>query len=234
MSRRSKLEKFEELNKMAHVYQNFSFKSPQLEYQAKLAPAMAGHWNALHFDREAPLCLELACGRGEYSIGLAKMDPDKNYIGLDIKGARIWKGARQALDLNLNNIAFLRTRIELIDHFFGKEEIDEIWITFPDPFLKSSKANRRLTSPYFLNLYQKILKPDHIIHLKTDSPELYQYTLDVIEEHDNIRISTNIQDIHGTSHNIPELDILTYYEHNHLAEGRTIYYLQFHFLKQSD
>ncbi|MCL4162187.1 UNVERIFIED_CONTAM: hypothetical protein GTU68_051039, partial [Idotea baltica] len=137
---------------------------------------MRGRWREQHFGNKAPLILELACGRGEYTLALAAHFKEQNFIGVDIKGARIWKGAKMALEQQLDNAAFLRTRIEQIELFFTPEEVDEIWITFPDPFLKKGKANRRLTSASFLDRYRKILKKGGLLHLKTDDPTLYNFT----------------------------------------------------------
>jgi tRNA (guanine-N7-)-methyltransferase len=138
-----------------------------------------GTWKAF-FKNDNPITLELACGKGEYAVGLGKMHPNRNYIGIDIKGNRIWRGATNALEQGLKNVAFIRSLIDKVPDYFNPQEIDEIWITFPDPQLRGSKAKKRLTHPKFLRLYQQILKPGGIIHLKTDSPDLYQYTKLVI------------------------------------------------------
>ena len=151
MSRRNKLQKFAELLTFPNVYENFDPENPQLIGLNGMPVDRKGKWKKEHFKNDFPITLELACGRGEYSLGLGRMYPERNFIGVDIKGARIWKGARIALEENLTNVAFLRTRIEQIALFFDPEEIDEIWITFPDPFLRKSKANRRLTSCRFLS-----------------------------------------------------------------------------------
>ncbi|MCL4150026.1 UNVERIFIED_CONTAM: hypothetical protein GTU68_001949 [Idotea baltica] len=187
---------------------------------------MAGKWHT-HFRREAPLVLELACGRGEYSLGLAELSPENNYIGVDIKGARIHQGAVLAAEQNLNQVAFLRTKIEYIDHFFAPEEIDTIWIIFPDPFLKSHKSNRRLTSPRFIDRYRKILNKNGTVKLKTDSPLLYEYTLEVIKNDPSIKIVNRIDDVHHVDHDLDELRIITYYEKMHIARGRKINYIEF-------
>ncbi|MDV7393184.1 tRNA (guanosine(46)-N7)-methyltransferase TrmB, partial [Arthrospira platensis SPKY1] len=145
-------------------------------------------WNNFFFDKHNPIVIELACGRGEYSIALAEMNPHINYIGVDIKGARIWKGAKIALERNLSNVAFLRTRIENIESFFKPGTVSEIWITFPDPFLKKSKSNRRLTSPAFLRRYRNIMGKGGIVHLKTDSEELFEFTIEVLNSDKNVNI----------------------------------------------
>ena len=226
MSRRQKLERFEAIGNMSHVFQNFTYDPPKLIDGKGEAVDMAGKWTR-HFERDAPLVLELACGRGEYCLGLAELYPENNYIGVDIKGARIHQGAVRAEQTNLSQIAFLRTKIEYIDCFFGKEEVDTIWIIFPDPFLKTHKANRRLTSPQFMSRYRNILKKHGSVKLKTDSPELYEYTLEVVNNDNEIKILNQIEDLHRASHELPELNIITYYERMHLAKGRKINYIEF-------
>ena len=139
---------------------------------------MAGRWCADFFRNNNPIVLELGCGRGEYTVGLARKYPEKNFIGVDIKGARMWAGAKEAVQEGLTNVAFLRTNIEIITSFFSSDEIDEIWITFCDPQMK--KATKRLTSTYFMQRYQQIVKPNGLIHLKTDSPFLYTYTMEML------------------------------------------------------
>ena len=139
---------------------------------------MAGQWRERFFHNDNPIVLELGCGRGEYTVGLAAKYPDKNFIGIDIKGARMWAGAKQAVEAGFKNVAFLRTNIEIITSFFARDEVDEIWITFCDPQMK--KATKRLTSTYFMQRYQQIVKPNGIIHLKTDSPFLYTYTMEML------------------------------------------------------
>ncbi len=180
-------------------------------------------WSAF-FGNDQPITLELACGRGEYSVNLGRTHRDRNFIGVDIKGNRIYNGAKIALNEGLDNVAFLRIQIGQIDKYFGKDEVSEIWIVFADPFLK--KPKNRLTHPRFLHLYQQILKPGGIINLKTDSIELYESTLEVIAEVGCI-IKENIADIYGKGMATGALAIKTYYEGKHLADGRTIYYVSF-------
>lgn len=178
------------------------------------------------FGNKNPIVLELACGRGEYTIGLSKLFPEKNFIGVDVKGNRMYLGAKTALDQNLKNAAFLRTQIEMIDNYFGESEVDEIWITFPDPQLRLSKAKKRLTHPRFLRLYHKFLKPNGKINLKTDSPDLYNFTLDVIniydftiiENRDNLYSDLNIND---------SLKIKTHYEKMDIARSERTHFLSF-------
>lgn len=182
-------------------------------------------WAQHYFQNNHPVILELACGKGDYTVALAKDHPYNNYIGVDIKGARMWIGARKALDASLSNVAFLRTRIEFIDRFFASGEISEIWITFPDPF--PGKENRRLTSPPFLERYQKILKSGGIIHLKTDSDLLYEFTLEVIQNDPRYKLLYSHDDIYSRSLAFEELEHKTYYELKHLGEGKKIKYVRF-------
>ena len=226
MSRRQKLERFEAISAMPQVFQNYTYAPPELINHAGNAVKMAGKWHS-HFKRQAPLVLELACGRGEYSLGLAHSQPENNYIGIDIKGARIHQGAVLATEQKLDNVAFLRSKIEFIDHFFAAEEVDTIWIIFPDPFLKSRKSNRRLTSPSFIDRYRKILNKKGSIKLKTDSPLLYEFTLNTIAKDPLIKVINRIDDIHHVEHDLEELNIITYYEKMHIADNRKINYIEF-------
>jgi len=230
MSRRNKLLKFSELLTFPNVYENFSYENPTLIGQNGLTEELKGNWNVHHFKNDQPITLELACGRGEYALQLAANYPSRNFIGVDIKGARIWKGATNALEQNLVNVAFLRTRIELIEKFFGPNEIDEIWITFPDPFLKKGKDNRRLTAIPFLHRYKNILSKDGVIHLKTDSPELYEFSMEKLTAANFVNIQETNEDIYANELPIPELDYKTYYEKMHLAIGRKIRYVRFSFV----
>lgn len=229
MASRNKLQKFAEIVSFPNVYENYDPKNPGLVGINHEPIDLKGKWNAEHFKNDNPIVLELACGRGEYSLGLGAMYPDRNFIGVDVKGARIWKGAKTALEENLNNVAFLRTRIEQINLFFEKDEVDEIWITFPDPFLKDSKENRRLTSPNFLKRYREILKKDGIINLKTDSPELYEYTQEVLKSDSSLEVLYDKNDIYKDPLDFPELDLKTYYERSHLLDGRLIKFIRFRF-----
>jgi tRNA (guanine-N7-)-methyltransferase len=227
MASRNKLQKFAELLTFPNVYENFDVEHPELTGKDGAIVDLKGRWAAEHFKNEAPITLELACGRGEYTVELARRYPYRNFIGVDIKGARIWKGARIALAENLGNAAFLRTRIEQVQLFFAPAEVDEIWITFPDPFLKKRKANRRLTSAAFLDRYRKILKPGRPVHLKTDSRELYEFTLEVIAADPRLELVYHDDDIYRKPLPVPELDIETYYERMHKEIGKTITYIQF-------
>jgi len=227
MSRRNKLKKFAELLSFPNVYENFDVKEGELLGENGMPVEMKGKWQASHFKNDKPITLELACGKGEYTVGLAKANPERNFIGVDIKGARIWKGAGKALEEKLENVAFLRTRIEQINRFFEPEEVAEIWITFPDPFLKESKSNRRLTAPGFLACYEKILKKGGLIHLKTDDPTLYEFTLETLKSAENYELLYHDDDIYGKVLPMPELELKTFYEKKHLAIGRTIKYVRF-------
>lgn len=185
---------------------------------------LKGNWVEDFFGNNNPLILELGCGKGEYTVGLARQNPETNYIGIDIKGARMWRGAKTAKDEGIKNVGFLRTRIDLINSFFGDDEVSEIWVTFPDP--QPKKYYKRLTSTRFLGYYQKFIKNDGIINLKTDNAELYTYTkklvelnkLDLIIDTDNLYNSGIVNEI---------LSIKTFYEQQFLAQGKPIHYLRF-------
>ena len=205
---------------------------PTFEDLMKGGFPLKGRWNADLFKRDAPLVLELGCGRGEYTTGLAKLAPEKNYLGVDIKGARIWRGARTAREQGLANVGFLRTHVDHVLQCFGPHEASEIWLTFSDPQVKKSKARKRLTSPLFLARYKQILQPGGIIHLKTDSPLLYHYTLEQIAAH-KLPVLEQSDDVYADLVNrvSPEeqavLNIRTYYEQMWLTEGRKIHYVRF-------
>ena len=184
-----------------------------------------GKWNEF-FKNKKPIVLELACGKGEYAVSLAKLYKDRNFIGVDLKGNRLWVGAKKALNENLSNVAFLRSQIERIDEFFDKGEVSEIWITFPDPQLRISKAKKRLTHPRFLRLYNKILCKNGVIHLKTDSPDLYEFTKTVIELF-NCELLQDIDDVYAEENVSDELKIKTYYEGLDIAKSQRIHYLRF-------
>ncbi|MFT4761342.1 MAG: tRNA (guanine-N7-)-methyltransferase [Paraglaciecola sp.] len=226
MSRRNKLKKFADILEFPNVYENFDFHRPALTGVGNIDFAAKGNWHKEHFKNDNPITLELACGRGEYTLGLAQMYPDRNFIGVDIKGARIWQGATIAIEKNITNVAFVRTQIEQIAEFFDKGEVAEIWITFPDPFLKDSKSNRRLTSPQLLPEYKKILPSNGIVNLKTDSPELYEFTLETLAEQTDYTLLYNDDDIYAKKLPMKELELKTYYEGLHLKRGRTIKYVK--------
>ena len=207
-----KLQRFSEIKTFSNV----------LEYPENIA----GKWHE-HFKNTNPIVLELACGKGEYAVGLARLHYDKNFIGVDIKGNRIWVGAKFSLEKELDNVAFLRTQIHKIDSYFKPGEVDEIWITFPDPQLRISKASKRLTHPRYLRLYRNILREGGKIHLKTDSPDLYNFTKTVIELH-NLTVLFDDDDVHTNAQEVlPELNIKTHYESLDIAKSNKIFYLCF-------
>lgn len=185
---------------------------------------MKGKWHSF-FKNNNPLVLELACGRGEYTVGLSKLIPEKNFIGVDVKGNRIYIGAKKCVEEHVTNAAFLRTQITLLPDYFDAEEVDEIWITFPDPHLRTSKAKKRLTHPRFLRLYQQILNPGGYLHLKTDSPKLYEFTKKVIELY-NLELVEDCDDVHAKNDSAL-LKIKTHYEALDIAGSNKIYYLKF-------
>jgi len=225
---KGKLEKFEAIGTYANVFQNTSWHSPNCTNYKGENVSIKGNWNTLVFKNDKPIVLELACGKGEYTLALAQRNPHSNYIGIDLKGNRIWKGAKKALELNLNNVHFLRTSIELLSHFFAKEEVSEIWITFPDPHLRGAKAQKRLTSERFLKIYQPLLKPLAPIQLKTDSNPLYKFTKNTIQKL-NLDLLADYPDIYALEEYDDVLNVKTYYEKKHLANGLTIKYLKFCF-----
>ena len=222
-------------NKLKRFKENLTFKNviqPSREILVDDNFEYKGKWNNLFFKNNKPIIIELGCGKGEYSIELAKLNPDKNFIGIDIKGARFWRGAKTAIDEELNNIAFVRSQIELIDKIFSKEEVSEIWITFPDPQIKFKREKHRLINLKFINLYKNILVPNGIINLKTDSEFLHGYMLGLIK-------STNFLELIYSNHNIynnsgaPEnvLSIQTFYELKFLKQKKPITFINFKVLK---
>jgi len=227
VARKNKLRKFAEVLSFPNVYECYSVQQPQLVGAGMVPVDLKGRWAQDHFKNDHPITLELACGGGEYTVGLARNFPDRNFIGVDVKGNRLWKGAKTALEEGLNNAAFLRTRIEIIDHFFAVGEVAEIWITFPDPFPRSSKENRRLTSAFFLEKFRPILQKGGLVHLKHDDPDFYQFTLDTIAEDERNTLIFNDPDIYASPLPFPELGIQTLYESFHLAAGKKIKYIRF-------
>ncbi len=221
---KGKLEKFKELESFSNVLQPGFYDVFKKDFELK------GKWKKDYFRNDNPVILELGCGKGEYTVGLAERFKQENFIGIDIKGARIWKGARLALEGNLKNAVFLRTRIELINSFFNPGEVDEIWLIFPDPQPKKSK--KRLTSGRFLNAYKKILKTDGLVHLKTDNGLLYEYTMEIIK-HNNLELGCFTEDLYGSDLVDDTLSIKTYYENRFLEQGLKIYYLRFKINNQS-
>ena len=221
---KNKQKKFAEVKTFPNVFQVFNQMEPVLEDNTGKKVDLRGNWRNLYFKNDHPIIVELACGKGDYTISLAKKYPEKNFIGIDIKGARIWTGAKHAVEEQLENVAFIRVRIENILTIFDMDEIDEIWITFPDPF--PNKVNRRLTAPKFLKLYNQILKPEGKVHLKTDDDDLFRYTLEVAEEEKH-QLVQQINNVYEKENRPTILDIKTFYEKQHLANGRTIKYVAF-------
>lgn len=223
MGKKNKIRRFEENKTLPNVIQ------PTRE-EALAGFQLKGKWRSEFFKNENPIVLELGCGKGEYSVGLAKEFPNKNFIGVDIKGARFWFGAKDAIENNLGNVAFLRTQIELIDLFFAENEVDEIWITFPDPQIKYRRTKHRLTHPDFLERYKKIIKKEGVIHLKTDSEFLHGYTLGYLQGAGH-EIITAHHDIYGAPEYAPDTpflrEIRTYYEELFSSKGKTITYIKF-------
>lgn len=215
---KNKLRKFADMAEFANVFQ-YPFAALERE-----GFPYRGKWAAEIFKNHNPIVLELGCGKGEYTVGLARRFPDRNFIGIDIKGARMWSGAKQALEEKIANAAFLRTSIELLDRFFAPGEVAELWITFPDPQMK--KVNKRLTGTRFMTLYRKVLRADGIINLKTDSPFLYTYTRAMAQEN-SLPIDADTADLYGNGLAGDILDIRTHYERQWLARGLTIKYLRF-------
>ncbi|MBO7502055.1 MAG: tRNA (guanosine(46)-N7)-methyltransferase TrmB [Paludibacteraceae bacterium] len=227
---KNKLKKFADMAILPNVFQ---CSMSDLETE-NAAVKMAGHWRENYFRNVNPLVLELGCGHGDYTVGLSRQYPNKNFIGIDIKGARMWHGARQAFDAGMSNVAFLRTNIEMLPRFFRPDEVDEIWITFPDPQMK--KVTKRLTSTWFMQRYQQLLRPAGLIHLKTDSPFLYTYTRAMLQQN-AYPILSDTDDLYSDL--LPQEDITlqqtenlrnaralqTHYEKQWLDRGLTIKYL---------
>jgi tRNA (guanine-N7-)-methyltransferase len=227
VGRKNKLRKFAEVLSCPNVYECYDVQQPALVGAGMEQVDLKGKWKELHFKNDNPIVLELACGGGEYTVGLARQFPERNFIGVDIKGNRLWKGAKAALEQGIGNAAFLRTRIEIIEHFFAPGEISEIWITFPDPFPRASKENRRLTSPFFHEKYRQILRPGGLVHLKHDDPGFYQFTLDTIAADPCCALIYKNEDIYAGPLPYPELGIQTLYESFHLAAGKKIKYVRY-------
>lgn len=221
MGSKNKLKRFRENDTFANVIQ------PTREEVSSGAFQLKGKWNREFFKNERPIVLELGCGKGEYTVHLAKKFPKKNFIGVDIKGARFWRGAKTALEDEMDNAGFLRTQIELIDHCFAENEVDEIWITFPDPQIKYKRTKHRLTNEEFLDKYRSILKKDGWIHLKTDSEFMHGYTLGLLHGL-NEEIEYAHHDVYG-SEGAPEevTSVQTFYESQYLKIGKKITYIRF-------
>jgi tRNA (guanine-N7-)-methyltransferase len=221
MGSKNKLKRFKENETFANVFQ------PKRDELVSGTFSLKGHWNASFFKNDNPLVLELGCGKGEYSIGLAKKYPNKNFIGIDIKGARFWRGAKTAVEESISNVAFLRTQIELIEYAFAKDEVDEIWITFPDPQIKYKRTKHRMTNIEFLERYKKILKQDGIMNLKTDSEFMHGYTLGLLHGagHEVLYANHNVYNQEGSPEEVT--GIQTFYEQQYLEQNKPITYIRF-------
>ena len=219
-------------NKLKRFKQNETFENviqPTREEVFSNSLNLKGNWKQNFFKNDKPLILELGCGKGEYSVNLARKHPDHNFLGIDIKGARFWRGAKTALEEKLDNVGFLRTQIELIDLLFEENEVDEIWITFPDPQIKYKRTKHRLTNEDFLNKYRKVLKLDGFVHLKTDSEFMHGYTLGLLHGLDE-NIDYAHHDVYGNSQAPKEVtSIQTFYEQQYLEENKKITYIRFKF-----
>lgn len=221
MGSKNKLKRFEENETFVNVFQ------PTREEVVSDSFALKGKWNSDFFKNDNPIVLELGCGKGEYSVGLAQLNPNKNFIGIDVKGARFWRGAKTAVDTGMNNVAFIRTQIELINHIFAENEVSEIWITFPDPQIKYKRTKHRMTNSEFLQNYKKVLKQDGLMHLKTDSEFMHGYTLGLLhgEGHEVIYANHNIYKNEGSPAEVT--GIQTFYENQYLEVNKAITYIQF-------
>ena len=226
---KGKLAKFAEMETFSNVFQYPFSVVDNVPFEMK------GHWRELYFKNNHPVVLELGCGKGEYTVELARLYPEMNFIGVDIKGARMWTGAKQALEAGLKNVAFLRTNIEMIDRFFAESEVQEIWLTFSDPQMKN--AHKRLTSTFFLNRYRKFLVDGGIVHLKTDSNFLFTYTTCMVKEN-KLPVVFSTEDLYHTegldeeTHKI--LSIQTYYESMWIERGLNIRYMKFLLSQQGE
>lgn len=221
MGSKNKLKRFRENETFGNVFQ------PTREELVTANFDLKGQWNEKVFKNNHPLVLELGCGKGEYSIALAQRYPNKNFIGIDIKGARFWRGAKTAVQEEITNVAFLRTQIELIDFAFAENEVDEIWITFPDPQIKYKRTKHRMTNSEFLQLYKKILKPEGIVNLKTDSEFMHGYTLGLLhgEGHEVLYANHNVYKQEGSPDEVTSIQ--THYESIYLEKNKPITYIRF-------
>lgn len=220
MGSKNKLKRFHENERFENVIQ------PTREELICDEFSLKGRWNQDFFRNEQPLVLELGCGKGEYSIHMAQMYPDKNYIGIDIKGARFWRGAKTALEKKLTNVAFVRAEIELLEYLFAPQEVSEIWITFPDPQLKYKRTKHRLTNPQFLEKYEKTLKKTGTLHLKTDSEFLFGYTLGVLQTLGKEILYVHHDIYHNPQSPIEATTVQTFYENQYLKQNKPITYIK--------
>ena len=221
MGSKNKLKRFKENDTFSNVFQPSRKELIEKQFNLK------GHWNKTYFKNDNPLVLELGCGKGEYSVALAQKYPNKNFIGIDIKGARFWIGAKTAIEKSISNVGFLRMQIELIDHAFAENEVDEIWITFPDPQIKYKRTKHRMTNSDFLKRYKQVLKPEGIMNLKTDSEFMHGYTLGLLhgEGHEVLYANHNVYKQEGSPEEVTSIQ--TFYESQYLEQNKPITYIRF-------
>lgn len=221
MGSKNKLKRFRENETFDNVFQ------PTREELVNQNYVLKGNWNTSYFKNNNPLILELGCGKGEYSVALAQKYPNKNFIGIDIKGARFWRGAKTAIEEKLLNVAFIRTQIELIEYVFAENEVDEIWITFPDPQIKYKRTKHRMTNSKFLQKYKKVLKKDGVVNLKTDSEFMHGYTLGLLhgEGHEVVYSNNDVYQQEGSPNDVT--NIQTFYESQYLEQNKPITYIRF-------
>ncbi|RKQ43220.1 tRNA (guanine-N(7)-)-methyltransferase [Roseivirga pacifica] len=216
---RSKLKRFAENLERENILQD---DKPNFD-------KLKGNWNKAHFKNDLPLIVELGCGKGEYSVGLAERFPQNNFIGVDVKGDRLWVGSTEAIEKGIDTVAFLRAQIQQIDTFFDEDEVSEFWITFPDPRPKKRDIKRRLTSPRFLEMYKKLLKPEGIVNFKTDNTALFEYTLETLQERKDIKDLKFTFDLYNSDLQEYTFGIKTTFEKKYLEKGVEIKYMQFKF-----
>lgn len=221
MGSKNKLKRFKENETFENVLQPTREEVVSGEFQYK------GKWNSDFFKNNNPIIVELGCGKGEYTIGLAEKNPNINYIGIDVKGARFWRGAKTAIETGMNNVGFVRTQIELIENIFSSHEISEIWITFPDPQIKYKRTKHRMTNSDFLKMYKRILKPEGVVNLKTDSEFMHGYTLGLLhgEGHEVLYSNHNVYKNEGSPSEVTEIQ--TFYENQYLEINKAITYIRF-------
>ncbi|HSY76703.1 MAG TPA: tRNA (guanosine(46)-N7)-methyltransferase TrmB [Bacteroidia bacterium] len=221
-----KLKKFAEVATFSNVFEPTQAAGEKVDFPLK------GKWNADYFKNNNPIILELGCGKGEYTIGLAKRFPNKNFIGMDIKGARLWRGAKIAVEEKMQNVAFVRNRIDFIESYFGPNEVSEIWIPFPDPYPRKGKTEKRLMSASFVKRYRNLTKPGAVIHFKSDNENLYAFAMEQVQEH-KYKLLANSADIYNDAEKLGEernellTKIQTYYESTFLKIGKKIHYVEF-------
>lgn len=218
---RAKLKRFEQNKRRVNI----------LEDNKDIYHNLKGNWSTHFFQNDLPITVEMGCGKGEYTVGLARVFPDRNFVGVDVKGDRLWVGSTIALEEDLKQVAFLRAQIQNIHEFFGTNEVDTVWITFPDPRPKKRDIKRRLTSPRFLELYKDMLKPDGVVYFKTDNSKLFEYTLEVLKERKDIKDLHYTSDLYNSEYLDDHFGIKTNFEQKYLELGEKIKYLKFRFIQ---